>query len=1036
MAYVNRGRIPKSLRRTTLCIALGMCFAGAVQAQSVTGSIFGVAPAEPGTTVVIQNLDTGQTRTLNVDSNGRYRASDLPGGNYRVTLQKDGQTISVRDNVLVTIAGGTEVSFRGDVQTLERVEVTGAYIPVVDVSQVDTRTVFTADQLSKISVGRDIASVALLAPGVVRNDSYRDDNGQTIPSFGGAASSENAYYINGYPVTNPLTSLGYTTLPFDAIGQQQILTGGYGAEFGRSTGGVINIVTKRGTNEWKGGVYTIWTPEALRSSPRNYYYPNTGFYGPDHPDPTRRTDGTLYQYRKKNLSWEATLGAYVSGPLVKDRLFIYADVEQTRREGAGVASTRTAAPTTTNAYQEYQYEYPRWAVKLDWNINDYHMLEFTGISDVTEYESAGYTFNYEDFTHGTEQNAGTRDKDDSKLYVAKYTGYLTDDLTLSALYGRQKIEHSEDPWGYDPTCPRTSSSAASRHPSIPAANYAGCWTAGTVSLPGAYDETEGWRLDVGYRLGNHDIRIGFDSMDAESYTGTEYGGGFAWVYSRTDDPNAPIDASHGVGAPAAAGGLGTEGYYVRRQYYTQVAKVRTEQSAQYIEDRWQVTDNFLLVLGLRNEQFTNYTGGGEPYVKQRHQLAPRIGASWDVNGDSSLKLFANAGRYHLALPNNVAVRAASGSLYTMEYFTYTGVDEKGNPTGLVNVPVTDVGYLCPGSSTVISSNLECGNAPDPRTVAAVGLKSHFQDEFIVGMEQDLGNNLAWGAKLTYRDLKSAIDDTCTPALGGGCFIFNPGRGNTFWEEQADGSFQKVHYTAEELALPDLKRRYYALDLFVEHAFANNWWGKVEYTFSRNWGNTEGQLHSDLDTGSGGQSDVSVTQDWDLPQLMVGASGPLPNHRKHQLKAFGFYQWSPEWRTGASLIVASGRPRSCTSYYPTADAGLYNGSYYYFCGLAGTGTDPSSPGYVPPSDDYRFSPRGSAGTNPWTYQLNLNVAYTPNWANNKLTFQMDVLNVLNRQVAATWYGRYASDRVTPDPRFGQELLYSSPRAVRLTARYDF
>ncbi len=65
-----------------------------------------------------------------------------------------------------------------------------------------------------------------------------------------------------------------------------------------------------------------------------------------------------------------------------------------------------------------------------------------------------------------------------------------------------------------------------------------------------------------------------------------------------------------------------------------------------------------------------------------------------------------------------------------------------------------------------------------------------------------------------------------------------------------------------------------------------------YTFSRNYGNTEGQLNSDLDTGTGGQEDVSVTQDWDLPQLMQGANGLLPNHRGHVLKAFGYMKLTP------------------------------------------------------------------------------------------------------------------------------------------------
>lgn len=1025
------------LRHATLSVALGLCIASGAYAQSsVTGSIFGAG--EGGSTVVVQNMDTGVSRTIAVDKNGRYRVSDLPNGRYRVQLQKDGQTVSTRENVAVNIASGTEVSFAGgSVQDLSRVDVTAAAVPSIDVSQVDTKTVFTAEQLNKISIARDIASVALLAPSVVRNDSY-NSGGNTVPSFGGSASSENAYYINGFAVTNPLSSIGFTSLPFDAIAQQQILTGGYGAEFGRSTGGVINIVTKRGTNEWKGGVYTMWSPEALRANPRNTYYPDTGFFKADNPDPTKRTDGTLYQYRNKNQYWTETTGAYVGGPLIKDRLFVYADIEKTKREGEGVASIRTAAASTKNAYQTYAYDQPKWAVKVDWNITDNHLLEFTGISDVDEYESQGYLYNYADFTHGDTQNAGSHTKKDSKLYVGKYTGYLTDNLTVSALYGQQKITHEDNPWGYDPSCPRTSAAATARVPGIPDANYVGCQSTGTKSLDGSRDKTDGYRLDVGYTLGNHDIRAGIDTMTARSITGDEYGGGFIWVYSRSANPNGAVNPGLGViGSPASAGGYGTQGYYVRRQYYTHEANVKTEQAAQFIEDRWQVTDNVLLSLGLRNEQFTNYTSAGEKYVKQDNQWAPRFGVAWDVFGDSSFKLFGNAGRYHLALPNNVAVRAASKSLYTMEYFTYTGVDAKGNPTGLTHINVVPNGYSCPGQPNVVSTNLECGNAPDPRTVAAIDLKSHYQDEFIVGMEQVLSNTLSWGAKVTYRQLKSAIDDTCTPALGGGCFIFNPGVGNSFWEEQDDGTFEKVHYSAKQLNLPKLKRNYYALDLFLERAYTNGFYGKVEYTFSRNYGNTEGQLASDLDTGTGGQEDVSATQDWDLPQLMEGANGLLPNHRAHQIKAFGFYEWNKEWRTGASLIMASGRPRNCMSYYPTPDKGLYDGAYYHFCGLPNDGpVNNGKPTYLPPSADYGASPRGSKGSTPWTFTLNLNVAYTPAWANEKLTLQADVLNVLNRQVAGQYYPRYATDRYTADARYGQEMSYSTPRQVRLTARYDF
>lgn len=158
----------KTIRRASLYVALGICFAGAVNAQSVTGTIYGQASAEPGTTIVVENTGTGLSRTIQVDSNGRYRATSLPNGTYKVTMMKDGQVIGSREGVSVIIASGTEVSFTSsnaaNAVDLDRVTVKASSVPAIDISQVDTRTVFTAEQLEKFAIPRDIASVALLAP--------------------------------------------------------------------------------------------------------------------------------------------------------------------------------------------------------------------------------------------------------------------------------------------------------------------------------------------------------------------------------------------------------------------------------------------------------------------------------------------------------------------------------------------------------------------------------------------------------------------------------------------------------------------------------------------------------------------------------------------------------------------------------------------------------------------------------------------------------------------------------------------------------
>lgn len=1057
------------LKRSALAVALGVCFAGGVNAQSnITGSIFGQAPGASGSTIVVENVDSGLTRTIPVDADGRYRLTSLPNGRYKVSLQKDGQTIAVRENVTVNIASGTDVSFAAasndGTTTLGAVTVVGSSTSSIDISQTDTRSVFTAEELQKIAIGRTVTDVALLAPSVVRSDSYAG-----VPSFGGSAASENAYFINGYNVTNPLTNISFSTLPFDAIGEQQVLTGGYGAEFGRSTGGVINVVTKRGTNEWKGGVYAIWTPEVTRAAPRDTMFPDTGYFPVGAPvvdgqvvtpnnQLTLWTDGTVQFKGDHDVSWSMTAGAWASGPIIKDRLFVYADYESTTTDGTSILSSRTASTGSAaqkTGWNEYRNKFPRWAVKFDWNITDDHVLEFTGISDETKTSSQRYAYDYTTDTHGTTQFGGSTTHDNAKLYVAKYTGYLTDDLTVSAMYGKQDVSHNNSlPFGYDPACPRII--RTSTPGSIPTSAFNGCQVSASTALPITQPEehTEGWRLDVAYQLGDHEIRLGYDNFEAEASIHTRMAGGLAWSYNKVTNGNTAIDTSNGVGTPNSApspGPYAAAGYYVARVLREANADPALSQSAQYIEDRWQITDNMLLSLGLRNEQFTNYDGIGRPYIKQRHQLAPRFGLSWDVRGDSTLKVFANAGRYHLATPNNAAVRGAAASLNTSEYFTYTGVNADGSPQGLSPIDVDNNNLsICQGSNQV-TPNQECGNAPDPVLTTAVDLKSHFQDEYIAGFEHAFSDSFNWGFKATYRDLKSAIDDMCGVILFNKCVNGNPGVTNTFIiRNPATGVYSQITVSPEDWTagqvdrlgnplpgMPKLKRRYYALDFYAEHPFGDNWYGKAEYTYSRNWGNTEGQLASELDTGAGGQADVGRTQDWDLVQLMVGSNGLLPNHRAHQVKAFGYYQWTDEWRTGATLIAASGRPRNCTSHYPTADAGLYSGAAYWFCGFAGSGTAPGTAGYVPAASDYGPSPRGSHGTAPWTFQLNFNVAYVPKWADGKLSLHADVINVLNRQVPGFYNPRFeTATRNRPNPLYGQELNYSAPRYLRLMARYEF
>src|SRR5699024_3390071 len=215
--------------------------------------------------------------------------------------------------------------------------------------------------------------------------------------------------------------------------------------------------------------------------------------------------------------------------------------------------------------------------------------------------------------------------------------------------------------------------------------------------------------------------------------------------------------------------------------------------------------------------------------------------------------------------------------YTSQYFTYTGIDENGEPTGLEPVATLDGDPAGPGP---VSRNGEFGEPPDPDLVASTNLKPQYQDTIVLGFDKTLGDKWVWGAKATYRTLGTVIDDGCygeavTDAVtkagydpsdydigNAACLSVNPGRTNNINVKSLDGNnVINVPVTQAETKLPDPQRDYYSLLLYMEHPFDGTWMGRINYTFARSWGNAEGQVRSDFGQGGPGGV-VAATEDWD------------------------------------------------------------------------------------------------------------------------------------------------------------------------------
>jgi hypothetical protein len=475
-------------------------------------------------------------------------------------------------------------------------------------------------------------------------------------------------------------------------------------------------------------------------------------------------------------------------------------------------------------------------------------------------------------------------------------------------------------------------------------------------------------------------------------------------------------------------------YVRRREATTTSGAFDTENNAFYLEDNWKITKDFLLYGGLRSESFNNKDAGGTSFVKADNLLAPRLGVSWDVSGDSSLKVYANAGRYYIPVAVNTNIRATRGELSETRYYTFNGRD-----------PVTQ-GPLGMGANQIGTPQVVGdGSLPNPATIADTKLKPMSQDEFILGFQKAIAKGWSLGAKATHRKVNDGMDDYCghlgfenwaadnkytnfDSSTMAQCILVNPGNDvNLQVDVNNDGKLKAVTVPAKYLGLAKYTRVYNALELTLDHPFNGQWGLNASYTWSKTKGTAEGYVNSVIN-----QEDAGVTQDFDFGSLTDGADGYLANDRRHVFKAYGNYALTRELRLGFNATVASGRPVNCIGFVPEsvadyADAGNYSTASSYYC-LNNAGKSV-------------LTTRGTSGRTPWTASLDLQLAYMPEIAKGKLTIQADVFNVFNSQKASEFNEQrdYSVDTLSEgklNPNYLSPTSFQTPRSVRLTARYEF
>ena len=841
------------------------------------GYIFGEVDSNSGpvagATVSAFHPETARIRTAVTEADGRYRFSELAVGRYAVFATLGGLQSSIVPTE-VNVGEGTSIELRlENPRAVEEILVIADPYSPLDVTRAETVRIVTSDDVRRLPIPRDPNAVVLMAPGAVQGDQSFGTTGSGVSygtgsayaSLGGASVAENVYYVNGMNVTNFRNGLGASTIPFEFYDQFQIKTGGYSAEFGRSTGGVVNAVTKRGSNDWRFVLGGYFQPDSLRGDLPNVEHPSesTKYFTADGFD--QRDDFRTF--------------VSASGPIVEDRLFVY-----------GIYEARDIEVSDYNSWGWMLRESDDdgfWGLKLDWLLSRDHRLEYTGFSDARVVNRANFVWDAatDTIVRELDGRAISRGGDN---HIFNYRGYFGPDLAATVVLGFSE---------YDLTS--TSPADASCPVALDTRNFGfrqlGCWT--NTYRGAANDERQVARVNIEWAANEeHLIRFGMDREQNTSFDEIQFSGdGYYQYLSATP---GQILVNGGV-VPAGVSSI------TRHRRYSSEGDYEVVGSAFYIEDEWTISAiNATLRVGLRNERYDNRDPGGGSIIKMADQFAPRIGFSWDIGGDRNSKIFANYGRYHLPVASVLNILLSSPEFSREDWY-------------VLDQPIAEDGGTVFGAKIGDTTIFADGSLPDSRAVVDRDLKPMEQDEFLLGYERIFWEDYIFGVTYTHRDLKQGIEDIYIDEAIGvfrefNNVLANPGRDvRVFYDTDRDGNLDELRLSAAQLGFPAMKRRYHALTLDLQKMWDGEFYARASYTWSHSYGNYEGTVRSDT-----GEQLAGATSQFDFIGLLEGADGDLPNDRRHQLKMWGGWEFAPGWQAGTAIHFSTGRPRNAFGFHPS------------------------------------------------------------------------------------------------------------------------
>ncbi|MDG1481390.1 MAG: TonB-dependent receptor [Myxococcota bacterium] len=570
-------------------------------AVELTGQIRGqVTDADglpvPGAAITVSSPKMQGTMEQQSDAEGRYRFINLPPGEYTITVQRSGFAPSTR-TARISAGGTVTLNLVISSETAEEMVITGDR-PTVDVTTTQSGLNMSKEVLRDIpNAGRDYQSAAQRAPGVV---------GGGNPNMRGGLSYGNQIHIDGVNTTDPSTNTFSANMNFDAIEEIEVITGGMDAEYGKALGGIINIITRSGGNEFEGDFQVLYDSTATR-----IYTPL-----PDE-NPDEDPENTSLM-----------MAANVGGPLIKDKLWFFTSLQGNFNNSTAFVPEEVRRPEpmqTENWRSAYLFG------KLTWRPSSAHRIWVQGQADPTRIENASrdiYTLPSAEYywqqggwlgSIGHNWTPNSAILVESQVYAQNsYLGFMPDawrdcEKFDGTGYCTDNFSNDYGPW---------------------LANDPDGFSYGT--FPYAYESARN-RYSLNSKatfffdaLGSHQARIGVQAEvlnSSSSYPGQEYGIEY-WSYTTSPDDLAS---------------------YVPTQRYVYDSNQASEFTGTlvswYVQDVWNPHPRLTVRPGVRFD-YGNFNDDIGNSVYSTLVAAPRLGAAYDLSGDGRTRIHAYYGRFY------------------------------------------------------------------------------------------------------------------------------------------------------------------------------------------------------------------------------------------------------------------------------------------------------------------------------------------------------------------------------------------------------